>query len=674
MLHPRRGRDREHGQIMILFALSLVVVLAFAAIVVDLGLLRNNRQKLVNTLDAAALAGGVFLPVDGSVAADVTKMNNLIVTTIAANYPGLPTSAYTVTYKCLVGVDPATNLAWVSRDVPAACNPTHGVGHTPVAADFTGAGPTRNSPCTPSAGDKCNVVTITGSATTPFSLGGVVGVTSGSTGGVQSAACNGPCGNSPVLPVDLVIILDRTLSMTGSSGGYVKITALQDAAKAVLDVYNPAKQRVGLALTGPSMVIDASGTPKTSASCSGSAYGYFDNNNWTPYATVKTAITALSTTIQVTTATGVPFPASATPNFTIVVDSEQMTVTNVATISGGFTWTVTRPTAATTTSTAKAAHNVGAPVYGLVFDPSGVAGWVPRLTTVGMWVPVGLSGTDTALPAAYNPGGTGGNYKQATSEIVKAINCISAQSDGTDLATPIKMAQWYLDHYGRPGVTQGIILETDGHPQYGFGGGVQDQANTSLAYTCKAAADAAAAAKADTTNTAIDPTLPQGIQIFTIGYGVTGSTYCPTYTSNRTDGTITYNTYEGTDGRGVNWSGQQATTLLSTMATDASHYYENPTSAQLKAIFTDAATKLAKGGAHLVQLCPAPIVNSISPTTWTTAGTQVTITGQYFTGTTQVKFGGTAGTSLIVTGDTQIKANAPGGTASVLVMTPCGTN
>ena len=39
------------------------------------------------------------------------------------------------------------------------------------------------------------------------------------------------------------------------------------------------------------------------------------------------------------------------------------------------------------------------------------------------------------------------------------------------------MAQWYLDHYGRPGVTQGIILETDGHPQVGFESGDQTTTN-----------------------------------------------------------------------------------------------------------------------------------------------------------------------------------------------------
>ena len=652
---------------MILFALSLVVILAFAAIVVDLGLLRNNRQKLVNTLDAAALAGGVFLPVDGSVAADVTKMNNLIVTTIAANYPGLPTSAYTITYKCLVGVDPATNLAWVVRDVPAACNPTHAVGHTPVVAtDFSGAGPTRYSPCAPSAGDRCNVVTITGSATTPFSLGGVVGVNSGSTGSVQSAACNGPCGNSPVLPVDLVMILDRTNSMwdnLSTHSGTTKITALKGGAEAVLQVYDPAKQRVGLVLTGPSKV-DTSGNP-VAQTCSGkSVYGTADNANWDPNTTLTAAVTNLATATTIKVASAANFPSSGNYYITLTdtyppSTSEQMLVTGG---QGTLTWTVTRAQG----GTSRAAFANGSKVH------LG-SGWTAGPATFGSWVPIGLSGTDTKEPLP-NPNGTPGTYSTAgnlntSSYLVAAIDCLLPASDATNLATPIRMAQWYLDHYGRPGVTQGIILETDGHPQEGFNGMNDGQTNTNVNFTCGDTIAAAAAAKADTTNTASDPTLPQGIQIFTIGYGVDSSVHCPT----RGTGTSisSQNANESTT-----WSNALATDFLKAVATDADHYYENPSSAQLKAVFTDAATKLSKGGSHLMQLCPSPIVTSVSPTTWVAnpLGTSVTITGEYFTGATSVTFGGAAATSFTVGGDTSIVATTRAGTSSVSITTPCGTN
>ena len=62
MLRRRSGNEQEKGQIIVLFALVLVVILAFAAIAVDLGVLRNNRQILRNTTDGAALAGGTLMP------------------------------------------------------------------------------------------------------------------------------------------------------------------------------------------------------------------------------------------------------------------------------------------------------------------------------------------------------------------------------------------------------------------------------------------------------------------------------------------------------------------------------------------------------------------------------------------------------------------------------------
>jgi Flp pilus assembly protein TadG len=82
MVQPRRGRsagrDGEQGQIIVLFTIVLVVILAFTALVVDLGILRNNRQTLANAMDAGALAGGTLLPVDGSVPGAADAMTDLV--------------------------------------------------------------------------------------------------------------------------------------------------------------------------------------------------------------------------------------------------------------------------------------------------------------------------------------------------------------------------------------------------------------------------------------------------------------------------------------------------------------------------------------------------------------------------------------------------------------------
>jgi Flp pilus assembly protein TadG len=52
----------EHGQVAIVVALMLVVLLGFAALVVDVGLNWAARTQAQAAADAAALAGVIALP------------------------------------------------------------------------------------------------------------------------------------------------------------------------------------------------------------------------------------------------------------------------------------------------------------------------------------------------------------------------------------------------------------------------------------------------------------------------------------------------------------------------------------------------------------------------------------------------------------------------------------
>jgi Flp pilus assembly protein TadG len=52
----------QKGSVAVLTALSMTVLLGFAALVVDVGVLYLNRSQLINTADAAALAGVQELP------------------------------------------------------------------------------------------------------------------------------------------------------------------------------------------------------------------------------------------------------------------------------------------------------------------------------------------------------------------------------------------------------------------------------------------------------------------------------------------------------------------------------------------------------------------------------------------------------------------------------------
>jgi hypothetical protein len=353
MLHSRRRGDRQRGQIIVLFELVLIVILGLAALVIDGGVLRNNRQILVNTLDSAALAGGTLLPVDGSitpVGSQATAAKALIAKTIQADYPGLTYGTdYTIFYKCLIGADATGPL--ISRDVPSTCDPRislHIGVNSPLtpsdisalATHFTGAGATRVSDCDPTVGDKCNVVQIKGSAITQYKLGPVIGVNNGSTGQVVSAACAGPCGQGTIItPVDLVVIIDRTASMSDAD-----VTATKNAANAILGVYDPSKQRVALGLLGPSSAL---------ANCAGTGG---------PAVNVNAMLTALTP------------PAIPTANS----GSNEQSIANANGATGATTLVISKPTSTTIGDFLIAGITVDGGSSTTVTEP---AGWKPILKT-----------------------------------------------------------------------------------------------------------------------------------------------------------------------------------------------------------------------------------------------------------------------------------------------------
>jgi hypothetical protein len=68
----------------------------------------------------------------------------------------------------------------------------------------------------------------------------VIGINDGNTGTVSASSCKGACG-AATSPIDAVMVLDRTGSMTVSD-----IDNVKNAALAVLDFYDPSQQWVGM--------------------------------------------------------------------------------------------------------------------------------------------------------------------------------------------------------------------------------------------------------------------------------------------------------------------------------------------------------------------------------------------------------------------------------------------
>ena len=230
---PERG---ERGAIAIMTAFLAVALMAVAALGVDITSQVNQRQKLHDTIDAAALAGAYRLPSNGAQA----KLD--AVTFAANNDPGAPAPA--VDLFCVVA-SKASGSTWVvdTTQIPATCNPAS------VGSPYSSARCNARIcaiPCN-GASDVCNVIRVVGAKPVPFAFAPVIGINQGSTGSVTSVACKGSCGTTPPNPMDVAVVADRTGSMSSTD-----INAMITGIKGMFTFMTPSQQYVALGTIGRS--------------------------------------------------------------------------------------------------------------------------------------------------------------------------------------------------------------------------------------------------------------------------------------------------------------------------------------------------------------------------------------------------------------------------------------
>lgn len=221
----------ERGAVAVLAALTIVILFAAVAFVIDISRLYHERQVLQNAVDFGALAGAQKLPVQGSGPAIIAS--NIATTVATANAPQVTTANLTITYQCIVGDRNGDGIA-DPEDIPFVCGPT-----TTWTSGWTAKGSRMIHDCNPYAGDKCNTIRLTTSNSIPYYFAPVIGINTGSTGAVNAASCKGACGAPS--PIDVVMVLDRTGSMEPSDVANVK-----NAALSVLDFYDPSDQWIGM--------------------------------------------------------------------------------------------------------------------------------------------------------------------------------------------------------------------------------------------------------------------------------------------------------------------------------------------------------------------------------------------------------------------------------------------
>ena len=267
----RSPSRRERGASTVLVALMLPIVFAAAALAIDISRLAYERQDLADALDAAAQAGAYALPNDtaGAQAAALAFA--------AQNDPG---SVPNVSFWCVIASTGAAKTPNTAQ-IPSTCNP----------GTITGARCNEQIcaiPCTPGAGRTCNTIKVDDEEDVPFSFAPVIGIDTGSTGALSSAACKGSCGSELPNPMDVVIVGDRTGSMSASD-----LSLMKSAITSTLLTMTTAQQYVSFGTIHRSAT--SPGTCITTASTSATAGPWipvpFSNNYLNPPATLGGAST-----------------------------------------------------------------------------------------------------------------------------------------------------------------------------------------------------------------------------------------------------------------------------------------------------------------------------------------------------------------------------------------------
>ncbi len=198
----RRTRG-ETGQVLVLFAVALVVLFGMAGLVIDIGYAFYAKRSMQASADAAALAGASQLP---SAAA---------ATSAAMAYGGAAGAK-----------NENENVPGVNTNVATKCAPV--------------------APCNP-----INAITVTQTSNVPTKFARLLGINSFNIS-VKSTACS-PCG---MRPLDIMLVLDRTGSMCQTSSGSSdpSCTDLNNAKQGLRDFVqfmDPTMDKIGLTVFPP---------------------------------------------------------------------------------------------------------------------------------------------------------------------------------------------------------------------------------------------------------------------------------------------------------------------------------------------------------------------------------------------------------------------------------------
>jgi hypothetical protein len=226
---PGRVR-RQDGQVVVLVAVCLVVLIGCAALVFDVGRVYVAQQQLQAAVNSAALAAGENLP-------NATNAYNAAVSYSGAtgdknafSGSGVTVAAPTVTFEC------------------ASHAPNYTSGACPTDTSNKNCRPTGAQAPTPSGATTCNAIKISETATVQNTFGSLFFPSFTVSSSTTAAARGGV-----VHPLHVEVILDNTGSMSSSCSGTVtgisspeKIDCAKAGVRALAQALWPCNSSAGL--------------------------------------------------------------------------------------------------------------------------------------------------------------------------------------------------------------------------------------------------------------------------------------------------------------------------------------------------------------------------------------------------------------------------------------------
>lgn len=263
----RRGQikrflaDAERGATAVVVAFAMLMLMGAGAMGYDISKLLYERQEVRAAIDSAAQAGASALP-------DTDKAKKLAISYFTKNFPDAPALTYpaNIAFYCVVANNGLGSPK--TSQIPSTCDPgTYDAGRVKCSATSCAI------PC--DLGEKCNTLAITYDKKVDFVFGPAINVPSAMTGAQTTASCLGTCGGeAPPNPMNVVVMADRTPSMSDANAPKGSFTGLKDGIKSMLQYMDPVQQYVAFGAIHKSIPHQTSGDVATPPASTDMLYTY----------------------------------------------------------------------------------------------------------------------------------------------------------------------------------------------------------------------------------------------------------------------------------------------------------------------------------------------------------------------------------------------------------------